>query len=172
MLGLTWIIIWRKVLLQLHSHLPPVFFLSLSVYLKSVCHIEPPVHIQASCALRLFCDYTGQAILSVCSTVDCKRRAEEICSRSDLLQLYVSGFIWPFTALLWSVYVPWGCIQENTWYYIGSHLYLTKKSLKIEKSFFQVRPGQERNLYMPSSRLQNPQRTTLWGEKGSLAIVG
>lgn len=63
---------------------------SVAIYLERVCHIHPPVRIQAFCALRQLCDYTGQAILCVCRAVDCKSQGEEICSRGDLLHLSVS----------------------------------------------------------------------------------
>lgn len=74
----------------LFSFLSSVWTQRQFIWNVSVCHIQPPVHIQASCALRQLCDYTGQAILAVCQAVDCERREEEICSRADLLQLSVS----------------------------------------------------------------------------------
>lgn len=95
---------------SLFFFLPPPLFLffclnSAAIYLECVCHIQPPVHIQASCALRQLCDYTGQAILCVCRAVDCERRGEKICSRGDLLHLSVSGFLWKLFHSLALIYV-------------------------------------------------------------------
>lgn len=86
---------WGCSMLKLHSPLPFFFWCnSFAIYLERVSHIQPSVHIQAFCASRQLCDYTGQAILCVCRAVDRERREEEICSRGDLLHLFVSGFLW------------------------------------------------------------------------------
>lgn len=118
---------------QCHTTYSPLFFFffclnSAAIYLECVCHIQPPVHTQASCALRQFCDYTGQAILCVCRAADCERREEDIWSRGDLLQLSVSVEFcgscffhssWSLrSAGVQSVILIKGPIQQNTWHYI------------------------------------------------------
>lgn len=102
---------------------------SAAIYLVSVCHIQPPVRIQASCAWRQLRDYTGQAILCVCRAVDCERQGEEICSRGDLLRLSVSMDFcarWfppahsdpcMCSAGAQSVFFFTAPIQHHTWYY-------------------------------------------------------
>lgn len=99
------------------------------------------MHIQASCALRQFCDYSGQAILAVCRAADCERREEDICSWGDLLQLS-EDFCGSCSLTLssWfkrsagaqSVIIIKGPIQQNTWHYIVYTLSLHLQHQAVE----------------------------------------
>lgn len=149
MLGLTWIIIWRKVLLQLHSHLTTVFFP------LSFCLSEKCLSYWASSAHPGFLCFETVLWLHWTSNTQCvQHRWLQEESRGDLQQKWFTSVV-----CLW-IYLAFHCLTMICMCALGlyiKHVVLywisplfNQESLKIEKSSFKVRPGQERNLYMPS----------------------